>query len=297
MRDKVYKIMSFTTEIKNELISVGIKTTCCRRALGEGLGFCAEIVDGKNELTIGSLDIPVREYVSKMLRERYQRDIDIRTTCVAGRVRDKYSYDSLPVDKSGDPRLNFRCDGCAVAFVRGIFIAVGTVSNPESSYHAEMLLRDASKAKTVFEILSEFTHAPKIVNRKNGVGLYYKGSEAIEELLMFLGANAAAFNIMNCKIEKDIRNAENRATNCVARNISKTVGASQRQITDIETLKAAGRLETLAYDIRITAKLRLENPDCSLQELAAKHIPPISKSGLNHRLAKISEEAKKVKNH
>ena len=81
------------------------------------------------------------------------------------------------------------------------------------------------------------------------------------------------------------------------KNISKTVSASQRQIIDIETLIAAGRLETLPYDIRITAKLRLENPDCSLQELAAKHIPPISKSGLNHRLAKIAEEAKKVENH
>ena len=289
--------MSFTTDIKNELISMGIKTTCCRRALGEGLGFCAEVSDNKHELTIGASDDTIREYVSKMLKERYKSDVDTRIDRIAGRTRDKYFFDARSGNPTSDPRENFRCDGCAVSFIRGVFIAAGSVANPETSYHAEILLKDAAKAKIVFEILSELTNAPKIVNRKNGVGLYYKGSEAIEELLMSLGANVAAFNIMNCKIEKDIRNAENRATNCVAKNISKTVSASQRQIIDIETLIAAGRLETLPYDIRITAKLRLENPDCSLQELAAKHIPPISKSGLNHRLAKISEEAKKVENH
>ncbi len=289
--------MSFTTDIKKELIAEGIKTTCCRRALGEGLGFCAEAVNGKNELTIGASNDEIREFVPKMLRERYKREIETRTTCVAGRTVDKYSFDILPGDRAAHPREHFRCDSCALSFVRGVFIAAGSVSNPETSYHAEILLKDASKAKIVFEMLSGLTHAPKIVNRKNGVGLYYKGCEVIEEFLMFLGATGAMFDIMNCAIEKDIRNAENRATNCVAKNISKTVGASQRQITDIETLIAARRLETLPYDIRITAKLRIENPDCSLQELAAKHIPPISKSGLNHRLAKISEEAKKVQNH
>ena len=289
--------MSFTTDIKNELISIGIKTTCCRRALGEGLGFCVESSDSKNELTIGASDDATREYVSKMLRERYKCDINMRIDNVAGRARDKYFFDVRPGDTTSDPREHFRCEGCMVSFIRGIFLAAGSVSSPETAYHAEILLKDAAKAKLVFEILSDLALAPKIVNRKNGVGLYYKGSEAIEELLMSLGANAAAFNIMNCKIEKDIRNAENRATNCVAKNISKTVGASQRQILDIETLIAAGRLETLPYDIRITAKLRMENPDSSLQELAAKHIPPISKSGSNHRLAKISEEAKKIENH
>ena len=109
-----------------------------------------------------------------------------------------------------------------------------------------------------------------------------------------LGATNAAFELMNCKIERTIRNEENRATNCVARNISRSVEASRRQIEEIETLVTSGRIDTLPYDLKVTARLRLENPESSLTELALMHVPPISKSGLNHRLQKLSNESKKV---
>ncbi len=98
---------------------------------------------------------------------------------------------------------------------------------------------------------------------------------------------------MNCKIERTIRNDENRATNCVTQNISRTVSASRRQVDDILKLMESGRLQMLPYDIRVTAKLRLDNPEASLGELAELHIPKLSKSGLNHRLKKIAAEANK----
>lgn len=182
----------------------------------------------------------------------------------------------------------------AVAFVRGVFVAAGTVSDPaSSSYHAEFILPDAARARAVYTLLAQLGSIPKIINRKNGTGLYFKSSDAIEELLVKLGATGAAFRLINCKIERTLRNNENRATNCVARNISKTVTASRRQVDDIEKLSALGLLEGLPFDLRVTAKLRLENPEASLAELAELHRPTISKSGLNHRLKKISDEADK----
>ena len=114
-------------------------------------------------------------------------------------------------------------------------------------------------------------------------------------MLTVCGANKTIFTFFDVHIEKDLRNLENRATNCVTRNIAKSVLAAGSQVEAIEALKATGMLDELSEDINITANLRLENPDMSLNELAGIHTPPISKSGLNHRLSKIIELAKKRK--
>lgn len=281
--------MSFTSDIKNELIRLVPKSTCCRRALADGLAFCAETVDGISTVSIGSGGADVAAFAAKMLRERLNTDI----RCVKTGRTSRLSFKAAVNDDDLEPHV--RCQNCETCFLRGVFLAAATVSNPRaSSYHAELSIPDAGRARTVYRILSEHGCTPKIINRTSGTGLYFKSGEAIEELLVLLGANSAAFELMNCKIERTIRNEENRATNCVASNILKTVDASRKQIDDIETLAAAGRLETMPFDIRITAKLRLENPEASLAELALLHKPPISKSGLNHRLEKISEEAQKI---
>lgn len=286
--------MSFTTDIKNELISINIKSTCCRRALGEGLNFCSVKMDENRSLHIGASDDNIRNFAIKMLGERYKVDIDFDTTFSGTRRADKLKYFDSDKNDIMKPEDRFRCPGCTITFIRGVFIAIGSVSNPVSSYHAELVFRDAVKAKFVYELLSKIGCCPKIVDRANGVGLYYKGSESIEDFLVTIGANNSAFHVINCKIERDIRNAENRATNCVTKNISKAVTAAYKQISDIEKLIASGRFEILPEDIRMTAQLRMAHPDSSLVELASLHLPPISKSGLNHRLAKIAEEASKI---
>jgi DNA-binding protein WhiA len=132
---------------------------------------------------------------------------------------------------------------------------------------------------------------PKIVNRRSGNGLYFKNSTLIEEMLTYLKVTQSLFSLMNVKIERDIRNNENRATNCVANNILKAVNASQKHIDAIQKLIDFGRFEALDEELQITAKLRLKYDDVSLMELAKLHEPPISKSGLNHRLKKLMDES------
>jgi DNA-binding protein WhiA len=113
----------------------------------------------------------------------------------------------------------------------------------------------------------------------------------VEDLLAIMGAQHTIFEVINSRIEREIRNNENRATNCVAKNIEKTIFAATRHVEAINKLMEHGKLENLPEGVKITAMLRYRNPDATLDELARMHEPTISKSGLNHRLQKILEAA------
>ena len=287
--------MSFTADIKSELISIYPKSACCRKAIAAGLEFCSVKNGNERELSIACENDGIKDFVSRLIKEKYKTDAKCECKSQRGRLTYKF-YFSVDSEKYkySDVKELFKCASCAAAFIRGVFIAMGSVSDPSSCYHAELVLSDAMQAKTVFLLLSQMECQPKIIDRPKGVGLYYKKSEAIEALLVIVGANNSAFHMMNCKIEREIRNSENRATNCVAKNISKSVETARRQVSEIELLMQSGRFEALPPDIQQTARLRLEHRDVSLAELASLHVPAISKSGLNHRLAKISEEAQKI---
>jgi DNA-binding protein WhiA len=133
------------------------------------------------------------------------------------------------------------------------------------------------------------------IRRGERFSLYYKSNGAISDFLYYIGGSGTSFDVANVWIERDIRNNENRATNCVARNISRSVDASRRQREAIELLYETRRIDALAEELRDTAALRLEYPDASLAELALLHRPPISKSGLNRRLKKLMEAAEDAK--
>ena len=191
--------------------------------------------------------------------------------------------------------LGKTCAGCSQALLRGAFLAFGTFNDPTSSYHAEFLIPFAARAEKLDKFLAELGIPARRIVRTKKIGLYYKSSSAIEELFAEIGGSRAVFDLINAKIERELRNNENRATNCDARNIAKMVSASQKQISAIIRLKDCGMLESLEEDLRKTAQLRMEHDEVSLSELAALHEPPISKSGLNHRLAKLCELAEKIK--
>jgi DNA-binding protein WhiA len=287
--------MSYSDSVKKELAGEPVKNTCCRRALAAGIIYGAEESAAGFSVTSGSGEVTA--LVGKLIAERFHTELSTKKFNRNGEEKETLTFSSKPaaaLAASGDVEGEIKCQGCEAAFLRGVFIASATLSDPRSSsYHAEFVLPDAPRARAVYGLLARLGHAPKIINRKYGTGLYFKDSEKIEELLVLLGANSAAFGLMNCKIERTIRNDENRATNCVAQNIAKTVSASRRQVEDILKLMANGRLDSMPYDVRVTAKLRVENPEVSLSELAALHKPKISKSGLNHRLEKIAAEAEK----
>ncbi len=286
--------MTYSDSVKKELVGLLVKNACCRRALAAGIVFGA--AGTAEKFTINSGSGETSDFIAKTIRDRFKIEV-ARVPVPKGSRKERLTFspgrETAPL-LEGDISGEIKCHSCLAAFLRGVFISSATISNPRSpSYHAEFVLPDAARAKVVFELLTSIGYTPGIINRKSGTGLYFKNSEKIEELLILLGAKGAAFRMMNCKIEKTIRNAENRATNCVAQNIARTVTASRRQVDDILKLIENGRLEALPYDVRVTAKLRLENPEASLAELAALHKPKISKSGLNHRLQKIAAEAEK----
>ena len=155
-----------------------------------------------------------------------------------------------------------------------------------------------SRENLVFsqKVIEENGLVPPSKTKRNGkIGLFYRNESAIEDFLTTCGASHMLFTLFNSQIEKDIRNLENRATNCVTKNILRSVEAAHQQAIAIEKLKEFGFFDELPKEVQITAELRLDNQETPLSELALMHTPPISKSGLNHRLARIVEEAKRRK--
>ena len=186
----------------------------------------------------------------------------------------------------------FLCDDCVKYFLRGVFLEFGTITNPDKSYHLELVLNNEITADSLAEVLTKYDMEPKKINRKNNYVLYYKESERIVDFLYIIGANKSAFHMMNTKIRKELRNNANRHANCDTANIDKTVSASMNHIDAINVLIANGGINDLPEELKETAYLRLDNPDITLSELAAIHNPPISKSGVNYRLKKLSEISK-----
>lgn len=183
------------------------------------------------------------------------------------------------------------CEGCRAAFLRGLFFACGTVNDPGRSSHLEFLLSHPVTEGAVTKELEALGYPPKRIERASGVGLYYKDAGSVGDLITLMGSHNIIFEFYNARIARDIRNNENRATNCVARNIQKSVAAAARQMEAIGRLMGSGKLDALPEPLRETALLRYRNPDATLDELREMHHPSISKSGLSHRLQKLIDAA------
>ena len=185
-------------------------------------------------------------------------------------------------------------DCCRTAFLRGAFLAGGSVTDPEKRYHLELSTSHIQASREVSALLQEMGFLPRSVMRGGSAVIYFKQSEHIEDLLTTLGAPVAATEIMTAKVDKEIRNGANRAMNCDMANVNKTLDAVAAQQEAIEKLEKSGQMEKLPEKIQETARLRMQNPELPLAQLAALFDPPISKSCLNHRIRKILEEARKL---
>ena len=294
--------MSFSEECKIEFWEEEPpKKPCCRRALATGLLFCAETPGGAFSLTLpGSLGERVADFLEKQLRTQVARESFRRTgrdyctlTLVSGSVRaqlQRADMSDLPLPKL----LNFDCDACLRYFLRGVLIAAGSITDPFKTHHVEISCHDATTAHRLSSLWAEICDEPKLIRRRGGVNLYYKNSVAMEDIFSYLHARRTLFALINSKIERDIRNNENRATNCVAQNIQKAVRAAGEHMAAIEALRESGAWDKLPLNLRETAELREANPDATLAELAHMHNPPITKSGLNHRLQKLTELARET---
>ena len=191
-------------------------------------------------------------------------------------------------------RANVSSEELSAAFVRGVFLSCGSVSDPMKSYHAEFCVPFKNLAVDLCKILREVTECeftPKTVVRNGNHIVYFKGSEQICDLLTYIGAPIQAMEIMGTKAVKQVRNNVNRRINGELANIDKVASAAARQLGAIEKIRRIRGLDSLPDDLREIALLRLENPEMSLRDLGANLSVPISRSGANHRIQRLLEYA------
>lgn len=298
--------MSYSTILRDELGGLPIKPPCCRRAFLYGLLY-GSVIEDDTVKTVFSVakDAACQPYelAVHLIRTLFSREAEV---IPFSRGAHRYVTVSFQFKKAADHLmtlsalleeeaecetlhrlLEFKCDGCAVHFLRGLFLACGTVNDPAKSYHLEIKLPSDGRVEPVRILLAESGYEMGVTNRAGQVGLYCKSGSSIQEFLAYIGAMSSVFDFFNAQIERSIRNDENRATNCVTENISRAIRTGARQFAAIEYLEEQNLIAALPEDLQFTARLRLNNPDITLSELAELHFPPITKSGLYHRLEKI----------
>ncbi|EJW18997.1 putative sporulation transcription regulator WhiA [Paenibacillus alvei DSM 29] len=186
---------------------------------------------------------------------------------------------------------------CKRAYLRGAFMAGGSVNNPEgSSYHLEISSMYEEHCRALVELANEFQLNTRFIERKKGFVLYIKEGEKIIEFLNIIGAHQALFKFEDVRIMRDMRNSVNRIVNCETANLNKTIGAAVRQIENIRYLERHLGLEKLPDKLREVAEVRLAHPDINLKEVGELLSGKVSKSGVNHRLRKIDEMAERLRN-
>ena len=191
--------------------------------------------------------------------------------------------------------LLIRHSCCARAWLRGVFLSAGSMSDPQKSYHLEFVCDENAQAVQLREVLSEFQIEARIIGRKKYQVVYLKEGAGIVDLLNVMGANVSLMELENMRILKEMRNSINRRVNCETANISKTVTAAGRQIEDILLIRDRYGFENLPDNLRQMAEVRLEYPDAALKELGGYLEPVVGKSGVNHRLRRLSEIADRIR--
>lgn len=287
--------MSFSQNVKEELAGHMSPARHCQLAeLAAMMHFCGQYGrDKEGRYTIGFQT--ENEAVSRkgftLLKKTYNIDTGVG-------IDEEQMREFLA--KIGDPEepvdpLLIKNSCCQRAFLRGAFLCIGSISDPTKGYHLEFVCTDARKAEQLQKVLQVFSIEGKIVLRKKYYVVYLKEGESIVDLLNVCEAHVALMEFENLRILKDVRNSINRRVNCEAANITKTVNAAARQIEDIEYIRDHGGLRMLPDNLREMAEVRLEYPDASLKELGEYLDPPVGKSGVNHRLRKLSEFAEKLR--
>ncbi|SCP97548.1 DNA-binding protein WhiA [Anaerobium acetethylicum] len=186
---------------------------------------------------------------------------------------------------------------CRRAFIRGAFLATGSISDPEKFYHFEIVCMTRAKAEQLQGIINSFQIDSKIVQRKKYFIVYIKEGAQIVEILNVMEAHISLMKLENVRILKEMRNSVNRKVNCETANINKTVSAAVKQIEDIRYIRDTIGLSGLSEGLEEIAEIRLEHPEATLKELGALLTPQVGKSGVNHRLRKLSNLADKLRDN
>lgn len=296
--------MSFSSDLKEELLHIQPENPCCLLAESYGLMLFGRAFSGK-ELSISTENEAVAEKYS-YLAERLclHKVLPQKPSAKKYKVSVENAEDRLRIlaafGCNGSERVrrlnwaNITDDCCVGAFLRGAFLACGTVNSPEKNYHLEFVVPHYNLSLDLKKFLENNDFSPKSVRRGGLYVLYFKKTEEIQNLLGIMGAARFVMEFIDVIVYKDIRNNVNRRLNFESANLNKTVNAAVQQIELIEKLKSTARFAELPKEYRQIALLRLQNPDYSLQQIGEEMKPPMSRSGVNYRLKKLCELAQKA---
>ncbi len=290
--------MSFSAETKSELCRVPLARPCCVLAECYGALLFGHTFSGR-ELRLITASDAFALRLPKLFRRAFALDFDERPPEGARGKRsflitDPAKLRTVFAAYGQEPgialHVNFSTlenDCCRAAFLRGAFLAGGSITDPDKRYHLELLTSHQSVSRETYALLREMDFSPRDSLRSGGSVIYFKQSDAIADLLTTLGAPLAAIGVMQAKVLKDMNNAVNRRVNCDSANADKIVLAAQEQLDAIRALDERVGLFRLPDALQETAMLRIANPEASLTELAALAVPPVSKSCMSHRLRKL----------
>lgn len=313
--------MSFSIKVKNELANHISNATHCRIAeLAALISMCGSVIIDENnnyKIRVKTETQPTAEKIKKLMWKTFKVDVDISTrenayskvgrtyTLLVGDHQQalKILQATKLINENNEIGENFSItnnivimkDCCKRAFIRGAFMAAGSISDPNKSYHFEIKCNSEKKAKQLIELLENYNIDGKMVARKGGYVVYIKEGEGIVDVLNVMEAHVSLMEMENVRILKGMSNYYNRQVNCETANIKKTVATSVRQIDDIDFIIQNKGIDYLPEKLQDIAWVRKENPDASLQELGEMLDPPLGKSGVNHRLRKICQIAQELR--
>lgn len=307
--------LTFSGEVKEELSRHHAEKEHCNLAeIAAIISMCGKIsIDSRERYSIKmrTENVSVARKYFTLLRKTF--NIDTETLVSMNKKKDHITYtvivkrheDAMRVlkeikliDNDGEISEEFsiiRRPCCKRAYLRGAFLAVGSISNPEKSYHIELVCASRRKANELRMLINGFRLDSKVILRKNSYVVYLKEGSQIVDLLNIMEAPISLMKMENVRILKEMRNSVNRKVNCETANINKTVSAAAKQADDIAFIQKTMGLSKLPDTLQEVASLRLAHPEASLKELAELCTSEIGKSGINHRLRKLSEIAEELR--
>jgi len=309
--------MSFSSEVKEELSRHFETGRHCQiaeiAAVIHFLGRLEEDLDGRKVLKVYTENVALAKKYFTLIKQTFEVNANIAIrqnaylhkgrTCIisigdpdeTNRILQavKWKNDDAGFRRSEGivDRMLVKSTCCRRSFIRGAFLSSGSMSDPEKSYHFEIVCSDSEKASHLMEIINSFSMDAKIVQRKKCYVVYLKEGSQIVDILNIMGAHVALMNLENVRILKEMRNFVNRQVNCETANINKTVNAAVKQIEDITFIQNSVGFDSLSEGLQEIAELRLKFPESTLKELGSMLNPTVGKSGVNHRLRKLSNIA------
>ena len=297
--------MSFSSDAKEEICRQKLDRRCCTIAESCGvLLYCHTFSPDMIRISTSNPNFTAR--LPKLFRKAFGFSFDVlppedavgrRSLLITDKAKIAAVFEAFGGDRATavSHHVNFAIleeNCCRAAFLRGAFLAGGSVTDPERRFHLELATSHRSVARETVALMQELGFSPRLSERSGNALLYFKQSDAIADFLTTIGAPVTSMNILTAKVEKEMRNTVTRQINCDSANADKTVSAAQEQLAAIRRYSARYGLDTLPEPLKDAALLRITNPAASLSDLSRLSNPPVSKSCLSHRLRKIAELVK-----